>query len=147
MADGLTRSGERLGTNRDQDPPLDPFRLDRGLDSISRLSRPETPLPDAAGMPPAAQSSRPELEKLVGPSLDDYQAESLQPRIADRQMLIPHRFEQTLRAAAGTLRTLAESRAARAGAGPTLRKAAALLADEASLRELLGAYRSALYQG
>ena len=146
MADVLTRPGDRLKAGLDKESAHDTYRLDRGIDSISRTSRSEMPLPDATQMPPAGQTVRAELDQLISPSLDDYQAESLQPRVADRQLLIPHRFELTLRAAAGSLRRMSQDPAERSAAA-VLRKAAGLLTEEASLRELLGAYRSALYQG
>jgi len=126
---------------------LDHYRLDRGIDSISRSTRQEVPLPDAAYLPPAAQPIRPELERLLWrPNLQDYLAEQLQPQIADRQLLTPQLFERTLRAAVGRLRSLA-AREERAGRAPLLGKAAQTLAEEASLRELLNMYRSTLYQG
>src|ERR1700684_813114 len=126
---------------------LDRYRLDRGIDSISRNTQPEIPLPDAAHLPPAAQLSRPELDRLLWrPNLQDYLAEQLLPEIADRQLLTPQRFERTLRAAVGRLRELA-AREDRAGRAPLLSKAAHALAEEANLRELLNRYRSALFQG
>jgi type III secretion protein X len=126
---------------------LDRYRLDRGIDSISRNTQPEVPLPDAAHLPPAAQLSRPELDRLLWrPNLQDYLAEQLQPEIADRQLLTPQRFERTLRAAVGRLRELA-AREGRAGNAQLLGKAAQALAEEANLRELLNMYRSTLFQG
>src|ERR1700678_506955 len=121
---------------------LDRYRLDRGIDSISRNTQPEIPLPDAAHLPPAAQLSPPELDRLLAPpNLRDYLAEKLQPEIADRQLLTPQRFERTLRAAVGRLRDLAvrEGRAGKSQAGKAqlLGKAAQALAEEANLRELL----------
>ena len=126
---------------------FDRYRLDRGIDSISRSTRPEVPLPDAAHLPPAAQLSRPELDRLLWqPNLQDYLAEQLQPQIADRQLLTPQRFERALRAAVARLRDLA-AREGHAGRNPLLRKAAQALAEEANLRELLSMYRSTLFQG
>ncbi len=128
---------------------LDRYSLDRGLDSITRTSRPEVPLPEAAQLSPAAQISRPELDKLLHrPNLQDYVAEQLQPPIADRQLLTPQLFERTLHSAVRSLRELAAQREQHsANSASAISKGARLLTEEANLRDLLGMYRSALYQG
>ncbi len=64
------------------DRGIDRYSLDHGIDSITRTSRPETPLPDAAHLPPSGQLSRPELDKLLlRPNLQDYVIGQLQPEI------------------------------------------------------------------
>ncbi len=137
-----------MKAGNDMDLGLDRYGLDRGIESISRTSRPDTPLPETVQMPPAAQLSRPELERLLQrPTLQGYLTEQLQPRIADRQVLIPQRFEHTLNAAAKKLRDGASGGRDRDDTARKLGKAARLLADEVSLRELLNMYRSTLYQG
>ena len=122
------------------------YSLDRGLDSISRSTRPEVPLPDAAHLPPADQLNRPELDRLLHqPNLQDFLASQLRPEISDRQLLTPQRFERTLRQAAQTLNDASSKDGA--PASPVLKKAARALGEEANLRELLNMYRSALFQG
>ncbi len=80
------------------------------------------PLPDATHLAPAAQLSRPELDRLLlRPNLQDYIAEQLAPEIADRQLLTPQRFERALHAAVRSLRGFAE--AMEAGAKPRRRSA------------------------
>jgi type III secretion protein X len=123
------------------------YSLDRGLESISRSSRPEVPLPDAAHLPPAEALNRPELDRVLYQSnLQDFVAGELLPQIQDRQLLTPLRFEQTLKQAGQTLSELSsrdETRASSAALG----KAARALVEEANLRELLNMYRSTLFQG
>jgi|GEM_PF-541147 len=137
-----------MKTRSDLDLGLDRYSLDRGIESISQSGLPDLPLPDATQMPPAAQLNRPELDRLLQrPTLKDYVNEQLQPKIDDRQLLIPQRFERTLLGAAQTLRTLSTAQESRKGAATALGKAARLLAEEANLRELLNMYRSTLYQG
>ncbi len=127
---------------------LDRYSLDRGIESISRASQPAVPLPDATHLAPAAQLSRPELDRLLlRPNLQDYIAEQLAPEIADRQLLTPQRFERALHAAVRSLRGFAEANGGRGEAAPALGKAARQRSEEANLRELLNMYLSALYQG
>ena len=129
------------------DPVSDRYSLDRGLESITRSTRPEIPLPDATHMPPAEQVNRPELDRLLHqPNLQDFLANQLRPEISDRQLLTPQRFESTLRRAAQTLRDISLAGNARPSS-PAMSKAARALAEEASLRELLSMYRSTLFQG
>ena len=126
---------------------LDRYSLDRGIDSISRSVRPDAPLPDAAPLAPAAQPSRPELDRLLWrPNLQDYVAGQLQPEVPDRELLMPQRFEQAMHAAAQRLRALSSGQSNRAAAA-AVSKAARALAEEANLRDLLSMYRSTLYQG
>jgi type III secretion protein X len=130
------------------DNGLSRYSLDRGIDSISRTSLPEVPLPDAALLPPASQVGRPELDRLLlRPNLQDYLIEQLQPDIADRQLLTPQRFEQTLHAAAQSLRDIAAAGNGPASRTAILSKAARMLSEEVNLRELLNMYRSTLFQG
>lgn len=127
---------------------LERYSLDRGIDSISRSTRSEIPLPDAAHLPPAAQLNRPELDRLLWrPNLQDYVAEQLQPEVNDRQLLTPQRFEQTLHSAAQRFRELGDRESDNRSVAAPLAKAARALAEEANLRELLNMYRSTLYQG
>lgn len=126
---------------------IDRYSLDLGLESITRNSRPEVPLPDAAHMPPAEQLNRPEIDRLLHqPNLQDFLASQLRPEIADRQLLTPQRFEKTLRQAAQSLRDLSSTDAGRTPS-PAVSKAARALSEEANLRELLNMYRSTLFQG
>ncbi|WP_129781719.1 type III secretion apparatus assembly protein SctX [Peristeroidobacter soli] len=125
---------------------LERYSLDRGLESISRSSLPDVPLPDAAHLPPADQLNRPELDRLLHqPNLQDFLAGELRPEIADRALLTPQRFELTLRRAAQTLSDASSKDDA--PASPALKKAARALGEEANLRELLNMYRSTLFQG
>ncbi len=126
---------------------LDRYSLDRGIDTISRASRPEVPLPDAAHLPPAGQLSRPELDRLLRrPNLQDYLAEQMQPEIVDRQLLTPQRFEQALHSAVQQMRETATRRGTQQIA-PIVGKAARALSEESNLRELLSMYRNTLFQG
>jgi type III secretion protein X len=126
---------------------IDRYSLDRGLDSVTRTSRPEVPLPDAAHLPPAEQLNRPEIDNVLHqPNLKEFVANQLRPEIADRQLLTPQRFERTLRQAAQSMRDLSSTDNGRPPS-PALSKAARALTEEANLRELLSMYRSTLYQG
>lgn len=128
-------------------PAIDRYSLDRGLESVTRSSRPEMPLPDATHLPPAEQLNRPEIDRVLHqPNLQDFLANQLKPEIPDRQLLTPQRFERTLRQAAQSMRELSSTDNGRAPA-PVVAKAARALNEEANLRELLNMYRSTLFQG
>jgi hypothetical protein len=124
---------------------LDGFVFDRGIDRIIRNDQREASLPDAAPLPPSEATASAELDRLLAlPNLQDYLASDLQPAVTDRAMLTPQGFGLALQDAIATL----DAHVAESGApSPALGKARRLLEREAELRDLVGSYRSALYQG
>lgn len=123
--------------------PLPP--IDVGIDRVvhDRGAAPQTvPRTDVG---PSELPASSQLDALLAlPNIDEFIAAELQPRIESVDILSPARFRHVLDATLLGLRQAAEEdpRAARA-----LGRAARLLADEASLRDLLLMYRAALMQG
>lgn len=136
-------------------PGSSSLALDRGIDSIVFASEDQgsMTLPERAASTPAESAARPQLSLLLDkPSLGDWMAEAVRPRVLNRELLMPHRFQQALQDAHGLLKEAAAQRATQTGDQPeaslrVLNRATRLLAEEVNLRSLATMYRSALYQG
>ena len=119
--------------------------IDIGIDRVVHLrGAPAEPVP-RGDVGPAELPASSQLDALLAlPTLDEVIAGMLLPEVEDVQIFSPVRFRDVLDGTQLGLRKAAERNphAARA-----LGRAARLLADEASLRDLLRMYRDALMQG
>ncbi|CAB3666135.1 MAG: type III secretion apparatus assembly protein SctX [Achromobacter pulmonis] len=127
------------------------FAFDRGLDGISYAGREAAGqhLPERQELAPPTDGVKAQLAQLLDtPNTGRYLDQQLRPAIANRDLLLPGKFAQTLQA---TLDSLAAAAEQRQDASPdearALNRAVRLLKDEAGLRDLVTMYRSALYQG
>lgn len=125
------------------------FRLDRGLDSVTRQEGALPHLPDGRAMPAPDMRSLAALDALLAAaSLDSLVEAAIRPRIDDPALLLPGRFSEALRQARESLarglgtRSLEGSRRQR-----RLRRALAVLEEQEELMTLLWNYRHALHQG
>jgi type III secretion protein X len=120
--------------------------IERGIDRVVRdVGSPSAELPDFVDLAPAEMLAHSQLDQLLAlPNIEEFVAAALRPKVDDAQILTPVAFRSALEATLAGLRRAAEKqpRAARVHG-----RAARLLADEASLRDLLYMYRSALRQG
>lgn len=123
-----------------------PFPMDRGIEKILRADDDKNvEIGPAGDISPAFSPVKPRLEQLYAmPNLDDYIASELAPLMAEAGLLMPSRFNRALRDGADELKEAedADPRNAR-----ILRAARRLMGDQASLRDLVTMYRSALLKG
>jgi type III secretion protein X len=120
--------------------------IERGIDRVVRdVGSSSAELPDFVDLALAEMPAHSQLDQLLAlPNIEEFVAAALRPKVDDTQILTPGAFRSVLEATLAGLRRAAEKqpRAAR-----SYGRAARLLADEASLRDLLYMYRSALQQG
>ena len=125
---------------------LDGFNFDRGIDRILHGNSLGLPLPASGQLLPTEAVTRPELERLLSlTNLQDFLAGALRPEIENKTLLTPPGFHLALRNCLAGLHKQAAGLGDKKG--KALIKAAAILDEEANLRDLLQMYRSALYQG
>lgn len=123
-----------------------PFPMDRGIEKILR-SEDESIAESGpvAEISPAFSPVKPRLEQLYPlPNLEEYLNEELRPLPTGASLLLPNRFERALRDAMDAL-------LAAEGEDPrnahVFRRARKLMGEQASLRDLVRMYRSALLKG
>jgi type III secretion protein X len=130
--------------------------FDRGIDSITYAQQGGHPtLPERGESAPPDVGARAQLSALFDqPSIGDFLEAATRPQITNRDLLVPSRFREQLDNALQQLRDAAaqwqQGDGAAAGGGDELRilnRATRLLSEEVGLRDLVQAYRSALYQG
>jgi type III secretion protein X len=125
---------------------LSPLNFDRGITQIVHL-RDAQPLamPPFRQLDPAEIGVQPQLDQLLAArTLDTLIDESIRPQVQDRALLHPAAFRAAVEAGRETLLTAAERNPAEAR---VLNRAARVLGEEISLRELLQMYRNVLFQG
>ncbi len=123
--------------------------FDRGIDSITHV-RGETAsaMPERGDAPPPDVGVRAQLDILLQkPSLDNRLDAALRPQLQNRELLSPGRFHEALNGVIQHLRQVAQNGPDAPEQSRVLNRAVRLLTDESQLRELVQAYRSALYQG
>ncbi|WP_159910918.1 hypothetical protein [Pantoea sp. 18069] len=123
--------------------------FDRGIESITH-ARHETgaAMPERGDTPPPDMGVRAQLDNLLQEaSMDDRLDAALRPQLESRGLLSPGRFHAALGAAHQLVREAAQQRPGESDEARRLNRAARLLGEESSLRELVQMYRSALYQG
>ena len=119
--------------------------IDIGIDRVVRESGAPADLLPRTDISPSEQPASSQLDALLAlPNIDEYIAAELQPFVEAVDILSPARFRSVLDQTLVSLRLSAEWNPSAARA---LGRAARLLADEASLRDLLLMYRFALLQG
>lgn len=131
------------------DMRINGLAFDRGIDSISYAGRDAggQHLPERQELAPPADGVRAQLAQLLDkPTAARYLDDSLRPPLANRDLLMPAKFQQALQSALDGLGAAAEQ-SQNQGDARALNRALRLLKDEAGLRELVAMYRSALYQG
>lgn len=123
--------------------------FDRGIDSITHARPQSVPtMPERGDDPPPDIGTRAQLDSLLKQtSMNDRLCAALRPQLGNRGLLAPGKFHAALGTVQQLLRQTAQERAGDADAAQVLNAAACLLGEEASLRELVQMYRSALYQG
>lgn len=123
--------------------------LDRGIENITYARHESaTPMPERGEAPPPDVGMRARLDELLEkPSMDSRLDKALCPRIDNRDLLRPWRFDQALGDALTQLRTAAEASADGSEQSRVLNRAERLLRNESNLRELAHKYRISLYQG
>jgi hypothetical protein len=122
-----------------------PFPMDRGIEKILHAEDLGVEGGPVADISPAYSPLKPRLEQLYAlPNLEDYIAGQLAPLILETSLLLPHRFENALRGGVDDLEAEAEEDPRNAR---ILRRAARLMGDQVSLRDLLRMYRLALLKG
>jgi type III secretion protein X len=123
-----------------------PFPMDRGIEKILRAEDDRNVETGPAGdVSPAFSPVKPRLEQLYAmPNLDDYITSELAPLMTEAGLLMPNRFNRALRDGADELKGAedADPRNAR-----ILRAARRLMGDQATMRDLVTMYRSALLKG
>lgn len=132
--------------------------FDRGIDRITHTSHGDgAVLPERSESPPSEAGVRPQLETLlIAPTIDSLLEAVLRPQLENRDLMVPTHFRQVLDQGLQQIRHRAEQLSGQASspaeAGPgeqarILNRAARLLAEECTLRDLVQMYRSVLYQG
>lgn len=135
----------RIGTGAFFDRGIDSITFKAGDTATGALS-----LASQKDLPPSDQISRPQLEQLLAmPNLESFLEDAIRPELADRELLMPGKFRQTMES---TLNHLQQAGTEHQGSGDAegakvIHRASRLLTEEAGLRELVQMYRSALYQG
>lgn len=130
------------------DMRINGLAFDRGIDSISYAGRDAggQHLPERQELAPPADGVRAQLAQLLDkPTAARYLDDSLRPPLANRDLLMPAKFQQALQSALDGLGAAEQSQ--NQDDARALNRALRLLKDEAGLRELVAMYRSALYQG
>lgn len=123
--------------------------FDRGIESITHARQePVLAMPERSDAPPSEMGVRAQLDKLLQEtSMDGRLDAALRPRLKNRSLLSPGRFHAALGLVLQLVRDAAKQQPADSEASRVLNRVARLLGEEASLRELVQMYRSALYQG
>jgi type III secretion protein X len=134
--------------------PLPARFFDRGIDAIvdspGSAGAPEALLPPGAGaLAPAAQAHVSALDGLLAAvNLDALLDAAIRPGLADADLLMPARFQAVVEAVQSRLHDLADARRhADPPLGRLLAEAAAVLDEEAGLRDLLRTSLRSLLQG
>jgi type III secretion protein X len=126
---------------------LSPFPMDRGIEKISHRDEVRELDSGSSGaiMPADAALNKPRLDQLyAATSLGDYIASQLAPAIHDPSLLLPGRFNRAVQHAADVLNAAAEQDPRNAR---ILQRAARILLDQASMRDLIKMYTDALLKG
>lgn len=126
------------------------YFFDRGIDLITYQGGQATQgLPDPRELTPSEQAGRPQLEQLLAlPNMETFLEDTLRPHLGDPDLMLPGKFRQALESACDSLRQMADALTNQSpDQAKLLSRAARLLSDESSLRDLLQMYRSVLYQG
>lgn len=124
--------------------------FDRGIDSITHTQgQAGASLPDKMALPPGEHLQRPQLDQLLAlPNLESFLEAQTRPELANRDLLMPTRFNQVLGAVTQTIGEAAQhEQPDNPDAQKVLNRASRLLAEESGLRDLLQMYRSVLFQG
>jgi type III secretion protein X len=128
---------------------IGPF-FEHGIEGISYEGHGEVQgLPDQQQLTPADHAQRSQLETLLAPSnTDSFLAEKIRPELQDRDLLLPGRFRQAMDGALGKLgKTAQEQQAQDPDTAKLLNRAARVVQEEVSLRDLVQMYITALRQG
>lgn len=129
--------------------------FDRGIDRVTYARQGEThSLPQRQEGSPSELGGRPQLETLLAqPTLDEILEDAVRPRLENRDLLVPSRFQSMLDRVHAALSEEADGDPGDTGAPMlpekkrVLQRAVRLLNSERDLRGLVQMYRSVLYQG
>lgn len=122
------------------------LNFERGIERIiqSGEARQGT-LPKDGRLAPSESRAVPRLEQLLHTAtLADNLSADVAPRIDERDLLLPDRFHRTL---CEVQDALAREAARHPGQEGVFKEAASLLREERELRDLVDAYRNALFKG
>ena len=123
------------------------FNFDRGIDRIIRSAQDQAigRLPSEGRLPPSEIPSPERLDQLLHMStLSDVLRDELMPPIADRSLLMPDTFQNTL---TEFLSHYDDLKAKYAEHAKVFAEARAVLREERDLRELLDYFKNALLKG
>jgi len=129
--------------------------FDRGIDRVTYARQGETQsLPQRQEGPPSELGGRPRLEILLAqPTLDETLEDAIRPRLENRDLLVPSRFQSVLDRVHAMLSEDIDDDPGGTGVSMppekkrTLQRAVRLLNSERDLRGMVQMYRSVLYQG
>ncbi|WP_423455457.1 hypothetical protein [Ottowia sp. VDI28] len=128
--------------------------FDRGIDRVTYARRGETHhLPLRQEGPPSELGGRPQLEMLLAqPTLDEFLEDAIRPKLENRDLLVPSRFQSVLDSLYAALsEQIDENQKSPQSMPPerkrVLQRVVRLLRRERDLRGLVQMYRSVLYQG
>jgi type III secretion protein X len=121
------------------------FSLDQGIEKIFHAEDEKVDGGTVGDISPAFSPIKPRLEQLYAlPNIEDYLMAQLAPLINEPALLKPTRFNNALRASLESLEAAAEEDPRNAR---ILRRAARLMGDQVTLRDLVQMYRYALLKG
>lgn len=120
--------------------------FDRGIDRIIAADeQPRGELPSDGRLAPGEARAQPRLDQILHAStLADALRDELAPRLDDRGILMPDRFNRELSSALASLEAAQKAQPEHAAA---FREARAVLREEQELRDLIDMYRNALFKG
>lgn len=126
--------------------PTTPFPMDRGIEKILRSDEDGgVDTGASAELSPAFSPVKPRLEQLYPlPNLEDYLAQETMPSAMEASLLLPGKFERALRDAVDSFLAAEEEDPRNAH---VFRRARKLMGEQATLRDLVRMYRSALLKG
>ncbi|MET4580348.1 hypothetical protein [Ottowia thiooxydans] len=129
--------------------------FDRGIDLVTFVRSGETQgLPQRREEAPSELGGRPQLESLLAqPTLEDFLEEAIRPRLENRDLLVPSRFQTALDGVHAALSAKCQDEPNRSDETLSpedkrvMQRAVRLLGTERDMRGLVQMYRSVLYQG
>ncbi len=105
-------------------------------------------LPPRQELTPTDYDDRAMLDRVLAlPDMASYLDSAIRPTVGDRSLLSPGRFRNVLESAAQSLAQASRKTGVQTPSTQALNKANRLLLEEMGLRDLLGMYRSLVYQG
>ncbi|HJV80579.1 hypothetical protein [Noviherbaspirillum sp.] len=127
---------------------LDSIFSERGVEGMLPGPEHDFRLPDINLLQPAEVVIASQIDRMLGRSnIEDIVLTAIQPRVLNRLLLRPERFNAAVAALGHSLEALCHSHDGRESIAPQLAaRAHAVLQEEIGLRKLLDSFRNALLQ-